>query len=375
MELTPEDALRLNVLLAQECEAIRIDEAAMTVHALARGGEASVPLNPNCRAEKYLRSVREFLSSFALGSPGGYPVFLQRWTRMGQAKGGQLERLLLLGEPEAVVAVAGAPDITGELARRVWWCQPTADNARRMLERETVVASPIGKVLAEFLVEYLPFETDPLTVISTVKLVLQPGLIGEDVRQRIWARGTQRNAYHLGFLDASPDDLPDPRPARADYAQHGATLETLAGAGNAAAALLLRLLASPGQTFLAVSEEQLRHPLDKFTTAHLFEIIGNYFGAVRGLLTPSDDVGQVVAAARAMVEAPRDEALARLLADAPALRREVEAMLVLGATREALITPIIAQTSATGSVLRRKLEPVTTPLLAAYAALRATPGR
>jgi hypothetical protein len=374
VELSSEDLLRLNVLLAQDCEAIRIDEPAMTVYGLARGNEACVPLNPNCRAEQYLRRVREFLSSFALGSPGGYPVFLQRWTRMGQAKGGQLEKLLLLGEPEAVVAVAGAPDITGELACRVWWCQPTSDNARRMLERQTVVASAIGKVLAEFLVEYLPFETDPLTVISTVKLVLQPGLIAEDIRQRIWSRGTHRNAYHLGFLDANPDDLPNPLPARADFNQHRANLEQLAGKGNLAAALLMRLLASPGQTFLAVSEDQIRHPLDKFTAAHLFETIGNYFGPVRGLLAAGNDVGQVVAAARAAVDEPRHEALATLLAAAPTLKREVQAMLVLGETREALITPIIAQTSATGTVLRRKLEPVVTALLAEYAALRATAG-
>ena len=74
----------------------------------------------------------------------------------------------------------------------------------------------MGKVLAAFLVEHLPFKTDPLTTITTVRLVLQPGLIGDDLRRRIWTRGTQRNAYHLGFLEAVPDDLPAPVPARAD---------------------------------------------------------------------------------------------------------------------------------------------------------------
>ncbi len=374
MELSAEDLLRLNVLLAQDCEAIRIDEPAMTVYALAHGQEACVPLHPNCRAEQYLRRVREFLSSFALGSPGGYPVFLQRWTRMGQAKGGQLDRLLLLGEPEAIVAVAGAPELTDELARRVWWCQPSADNARRMLERPAVVASDTGRQLAQYLVEHLPFETDPLTVITTVRLVLQPGLIDADTRQHIWRRGTHRNAYHLGFLDADPDALPQPLPARADYAAHRATLEALSAGGNTPAALLARLLASPGQTFLAVSEDQMRHPLDKFTAAHLFEIIASYFACMRSWLAAPPDLNVVLAAARAAVEAPSGE-LAALLAAAPALRREVQAMLVLGQAREALITPIIAQTSATGTLLRRKLEPVTGPLLAEYAVLRGAASR
>ncbi len=82
MELSPEDALRINVLLAGEVEAIRIDESRMTVHALSDRGEAKVQLNPNCRDESYLRQVRETLSSHVLGSPGGYPVYLKRWTRL-----------------------------------------------------------------------------------------------------------------------------------------------------------------------------------------------------------------------------------------------------------------------------------------------------
>ena len=105
MELSPEDALRINVLLASPIEAVRIDESSMTVHALSGKGEARVKLNPNCRDESYLRMVREALSSHVLGSPGGYPVYLKRWTRMGHARDEILESLLLLGEPEAVAAV------------------------------------------------------------------------------------------------------------------------------------------------------------------------------------------------------------------------------------------------------------------------------
>ncbi|MEK7190799.1 MAG: sulfur reduction protein DsrS, partial [Pseudomonadota bacterium] len=171
MSLSPEDLLRLNVLLAHDLQAVRIDEQALTVHGLTLNDEARIPLNPNCRPAQYLKRVRETLSNHALGSPGGYPVFLQRWTRMGQAKDAQLEKLLLLGEGEAVVAVAGAPGLTDDIARRAWWAMPTADIARRMLERETVVQGSMGKVLAAYLVEHLPFETDPLTIITTVRLV------------------------------------------------------------------------------------------------------------------------------------------------------------------------------------------------------------
>ena len=160
MELTPEDALRINVLLAGTIDAIRIDESRMTVYALSEKGEAKVQLNPNCRDESYLRCVRETLSSHVLGSPGGYPVYLKRWTRMGQARDETLESLLKLGEPEAVIAVVNASGITDELARRAWWASQTSDNARCMLRQEAVVHGKMGPVLAEFLVEFLPFEEE-----------------------------------------------------------------------------------------------------------------------------------------------------------------------------------------------------------------------
>jgi hypothetical protein len=138
MDLTPEDALRINVLLASPIEAVRIDESRMTLFALSEKGEAKVQLNPNCRDESYLRRVRETLSSHVLGSPGGYPVYLKRW----------------------VVAVVNATGITDELARRAWWAAQTADNARCMLQQAAVVNGEMGAVLADFLVEFLPFEEE-----------------------------------------------------------------------------------------------------------------------------------------------------------------------------------------------------------------------
>jgi hypothetical protein len=367
MQLSAEDLLRLNVLFAHDLQAVRIDEQTMTVYALTADDAARIPLNPNCRPERYLKRVRETLSNHALGSPGGYPVFLQRWTRMGQARDAQLEKLLLLGESEAVVAVAGAPGLTDEIARRAWWAMPTADVARRMLERETVVRGHMGKVLAEYLVEHLPFETEPLAAVTTVCLVLQPGLIDDAARARIWARGTHRNAYRLGFLAATPDDLPAPLPARAGSDAARAALATLAPR-NALAALLAKLLDSPGQTFLAVSAEQLQHPLDKDTVAVLLDVAGNYFTPARNGEIETD-FSRTLARAEARVAASEGEA-GELLVAVPALERELVAMLALAHCSEALATPVLARTTATGTLLRRKLEPTIAPLLAQMAVLR-----
>ncbi|MDT8283172.1 MAG: hypothetical protein RQ982_10265, partial [Gammaproteobacteria bacterium] len=86
MALSAEDNLRLNVLLAQELHAVRIDESKMTVFALTAKGEARIPLNAIGKDEKYIKEVKALLSTHIMGSPGGYPIYLKRWTRMGQAR-------------------------------------------------------------------------------------------------------------------------------------------------------------------------------------------------------------------------------------------------------------------------------------------------
>lgn len=368
MELSSEDLLRLNVLLANDIEAIRIDEHSMTVHGLSGAHEATVPLNPNCRASQYLRSVRELLSSHALGSPGGYPVFLQRWTRMGQTRDAQLDKLLLLGEPEAVVAVAGAAGLSDDLARRAWWAMPSADIARRMLEKTAVVQGSMGKELAAYLVEHLPFETDPLTIITTVRLVLQPGMLDAGTCRRIWERGTHRNVYHIGFLQAIPDQLPNPLPARSDLTVYDMALAELGAAGFTLAGLLRKLLSSPGQTFLHVATDQLEHPVDKETIAALLNAVGDYFRVDTPEQHTARDVEAVVRQAETRIES--HDAAVKILKQFPELKPELIAALVLSNASENLVIPILANTSATGTLLRRKLEPVLRPLLQQFNTLR-----
>ena len=206
MNLSNEDNLRMNVLLHQELHAIRIDESKMVVYGLSEKGEATVSLKPNCKDEVYIKQVKELISSHVLGSPGGYPIFLRRWTRMGQSNTGQsrteesLERLLLLGESEAIVAVVNAEKISNEIARRAWWALPTASNARCLLRHKDVVYGDMGKELAEFLVEFLPFEEEPSAMIESARLVLQEGLISKEVSDGLWKKGQRKNALLVGFL-------------------------------------------------------------------------------------------------------------------------------------------------------------------------------
>jgi len=367
-ELSPEDSLRLNVLLASGVQAIRIDEQNLVLHALTPRGEASIPLHLSGRKEQYLRLVRELLSGHALGSPGGFPIYLRNWTRSGQPMGDHLDKLLLLGEPEAVVSVAYSPKLTAELARLAWWAMPVADNARRMLERACVADAEIGKVLAEYLIEHLPFESNPHVKMDTVRIVLHPGLIDDDARLRLWNKASRDNTYYVPFLQRVPDDLPGKQAPRADREAIAAAIGTLAEGGNPYAATLLRILSGSGQAFLRAAEEVVTRPADQDVAVAVFNAIAAYFAALR---LETDTLGNIeTLPATADIMLDQATAARSVLAVAPALRAELSAMLILAHMDAEIARPILSRTTAAGTLLRRKLEPVTAPLREQMAVLR-----
>lgn len=368
LELSNEDALRLNVLV-NNVEAIRIDERTLTVYGLSARGEAKVQLNPTGRGESYLKAVREFLSATALGSPSGYPVHLNRWTRMGQARDTNLAKLLMLGEAEAITAVVCAPGLTEELARRAWWSEPTSENARRMLARECVARSELGKTLAEHLVEHLPFESEAQVIIDSVRLVLQPGLVTPAVRSRLWDKGASQSAYRIGFLAAEPDALPQPLPARADFDSLRPVLIEFASRGNPYARLLLRSLDGPGQTFLATSEQVLRKLSNQDATVSMLNALSGYFSQIRTDAQPVQGGEVLLDTTPAIQESlEAQDLLARL-----AVQAELQAMHALARMDESLVTPVFARSSATGALMRRKIAPIIEAVLAQLAVLRRVP--
>ncbi len=353
-ELSPEDELRLNVLFTTELKAVRIDESNMTLWAKTPQGEASVPLKPNDRADRYLKRVREQLCGHALGSPGGYPVHLTRWTRQGQTglSARHLTQLLLIAEEEAVVAVVHSPALTDELAHYAWWCMPTIENARLMLMREVVSKGSMGRILAEFLVEHLAFlHEDDVGILDTVAVMIYSGVLTEAERVAIWRRGNHRNAYYVPFLELCPDTLPQTKPARADYEAQRATLATLAD--NPYAIMLSKALSDQGQTFLYATGVILDRP-------EVQEVVNHCLQALSMWCAPLRDTDA----------AARDTARTALLAAVPAPAAECAALDALAAVDADTVRPIFIKTTAIGSLMRRKIEPIVTPLLAQIGVLR-----
>ncbi len=361
MQLSSEDQLRLNVLVAQPLQAVRIDESRMSVHVLSEKGDAVVQLNPTCKDDKYVRLVRQFLSTHYLGSPGGYPVYLKRWTRMGQARDDSLEKLLLVGEPEAVAAVVHAPGLTNELARRAWWSSATSENARRMLEKECVVKGSMGEELAKFLIEFLPFEEHQKAIIDSVRLVLQPGLITEELREEVWKRGKRKNVYYIGFLQQTPNDLPVAVNSHPDCKDVCLAIQEEVDEGNKIAKLLSQILSSSGQAFLQTTELVLNKPNDQEAVASILNAIGGYFNVFGNERSGWRDINEL---AHYVEQNHREQQeIKRLSALNQALLPQLKAIFYLSMIDETLVDPIFGKTDAIGSVMRKKIEPVITPII------------
>lgn len=364
MELSSEDSFCLNVMLAAGVQAVRIDSNDMTVFGLTEKGEAKVALHPNCRSDQYLKLVKQSLAEHALDSPEGYPVYLRRWSRMGQLRDDNLSKLLLTGEEEAVVAVVHAPGLTDEIARRAWWIMPTIENARRMLEKEDVARGEMGKVLSDFLVEHLPFEENDLAIMDTVRALLWFDLVNAAAEKKLWARGKQHGAYYIGFLEQRPDQLPNPLPARADYAATHALLAPFIAAGNPYAQGLDRLLSGPGQTFMAACEEAMQRPGTHEIVSALLNNYGTYLESIRLTEDKARSMEEIIDRAMTLAsdEHHAPAALTQLLAAAPQLKPDIIALLTLAGVNQWAAYTVLRRTTAVNALLRTKLMPVFEPI-------------
>ncbi len=358
-ELTSEDTFRLNVLLANKPLAIRIDESRMVVWGLTEKGESKVNLNPPGRPEQYLRLVKELISGHILGSPGGYPIYLRRWTRMGQMRDESLAQLLMLGEPEAVVAAVCSPGLTDELARRAWWAMEDAENARRMLANPDIVGGDMGRILARYLIEYLPFETETEKTMESVRLVLQPGLINDEERLLLWKKSSRKQAYLVGFLQAQPDDLPEPVAARRDAAGFAHALVALSEGGNPCAGLLLRVQAASGQTFLHVLSSVLSRPPTQDVVQAAFDIVRAYFSPLRPSGDPDLSIEALLRDAEDYVRPNQAPEMVQACVDQlPQTKAELAAMRLLSGLGYGALRPVLRDSTVMGSLMRRKLAPV-----------------
>jgi hypothetical protein len=247
--------------------------------------------------------------------------------------------------------------------------------ARWMLEKEAVIEGRMGRVLADFLIEHLPFEESPDARLHTLRLILYGKLANDETIAKLW-RQTRGTPYYLvAFLEFMAEQLPADQPPRADHETARALIGSLANAGNACAERFLSLLSANGQTWLKAVAEILARPSTSLVVYALLDAISRYFHPT-GYPIQTDKLDALLAQAAAMsrgdIEAPPD--LRALLAAAPQYRQGIEAMLVLSGLTSTTADPWLMRNSAVGALMRRKIEPLVAPINLALQVLR-TPAR
>lgn len=375
MPLSNEDNLRLNVLMSQDVKAVRIDEGKMLLYALTAKGEAKVQLNANEKNDRYLKQVKDFLSTKVLGVAGGFPVYLSHWNRMGEQKSNDLGKLLLLGEDEATIAVVNSDDLTPEIASYAWWSFQGADNARSMLSHRNIIKSDIAKELASFLLEFLPFEEVPEKMLMSIRLVLQPGLISDDAKSALWKKAKSKNTLYIGFLDTIPNDLPERQNAYHQYEAIKSVLTKIENTNSFAAKLLL-LLSEEGQSFMHTAKSAYKRIPNQTVYIALIDSIRRYFAypmndSVESLYQkavclneqgePETDIQCFMDNCQRWLQANSldnkiHQDFNEVLEIDPQLEELMLSSFILANITQALSYPIFSQSTCVGSLMRKKLK-------------------
>ncbi len=360
MPLSNEDSLRLNILCSQPVKAIRINDSSLVLTALTEKGEARIDLTPNQETTRYLREVREFLSEKYLGMPGGFPKHLGSWTRMGDAQNSP-DKMLLLGEPEAVVALAYSGSVNSEQAAHAWWACQSAEIARNLLKNQAVVESKLGQELAAFLMEFLPFEEQPLNVVESVKLCLQKNLISAKQKQGLWARAKRKHPVFVGFLLAGAEAIPLSEAAHPKYPSLRSTLRNAQLDNNPYAQTFLYFLSGDGRKWLKSLSMSFEKLTEQDVVIALFISIDQTFDFSIGPTHGEPNINQALKTAARLCEdeqAPIEiQSLLRLL-DQQQIE-QFKALLVLAQIGENTLNNVFGGRDASGSVMRKHLMPLT----------------
>jgi len=104
----------------------------------------------------------------------------------------------------------------------------------------------------------------------------------------------------------------------------------------------------------------LKKPADQEVVELLLEAIAAYFSQVRPDSFAADDINVMIAEAEKLCTT--DEEIQQVLQQFPQLEPAVRAILILSCLNVKLLNPIFARTDAIGTMMRKKIQPVTDPI-------------
>jgi hypothetical protein len=196
-----------------------------------------------------------------------------------------------------------------------------------MLLHPAVRNGAMAKVLSDYLVEYLPFEEDPVAAMTSVRAVMAAGTLNIEAARQLWAKGKRRPYYLIGFLESAAENLPDTGTAKL----------VPEGIDGPWAECLRENFSANGQAWLAAAELALDKPPAHEAVYLLIELLRQRFMRLQNVVPPPElttTLPNTVTSLQALANLTEDEAFA-----------------------------ILRTTTAVGPLMRKKLAPVLDPVL------------
>ena len=101
----------------------------------------------------------------------------------------------------------------------------------------------------------------------------------------------------------------------------------------------------------------------------LLNTLGDYFLPARQQHSDTQDIFEIISETGQLLKEQRPASVTELQHALPALEPELEAVLVLSRLSDLVVTPVFARTTAEGTLMHRKIEPVTAPIFERFALL------
>ncbi|QKQ24710.1 hypothetical protein HUE58_06400 [Candidatus Ruthia endofausta] len=335
--LSTEDILKLNVLISTSI-AIRIDTYKLVVVGLnAQFKEQAIDLNPTYDSDAYIKAVKKLLINQILDTMGGYPSYLKRWSRIGQVASSNLASLLKLGEVEAVVAVSNATNLDKDLLKLAWWCATNTDNqaeiGRLLLTKDLCINTKVGKDIAHYLLEFLPFTQDVEQLIDTTNLILQKDLISKQEKAKLWEQGQRKTALLVGFIERIQSNLP----SEVDQTPLDFKHQDLQVVSSKQAQLLLKTLI---HILKKINQETILY--------RTLNVLGQYLS--HSSITCKESINNIINQANIITHDTKDE------------KEKLFARMLLAGVSERLVISTISAHNLTGSAIRKKLINILEPI-------------
>ena len=183
---------------------------------------------------------------------------------------------------------------------------------------------------------------------------------------KLWSRAKRKNPFYIGFLHADAAHIPLPAKPHRQQADIRVQLANLTEAGNPYAIAFCATLDSAGQNWLRTLQLALEKPVDQDVVISLFIAISKRFRLQlpehRGVRELSSAVQRAEQFCQSDVCPPEAKAVRDALN--PAVLPLFKAMLILAQMGEDSLIPYFGGNDSVGSVMRKRLEPLTQALLA-----------